>query len=317
MISATLQQILETSEVSLCRLYYVRRKDGVEYLFTDWPLAVSLTLPNYPLGAVPGAVKTFYPEQSPKSSALSNDTSLSVSNAKYESYFTLTGISSIDIKAKKFENAEVLFFLCDPNLPGSVSLIQSGYIGGFKEEGGDTFSMDFRSIAQLLQQNIGDTVTELCPYRYGEPRCGKQPLIAEATIVLIEPSSPRRNFIIEIDGFPVETRSENFWRNGVVEIISSGTFNGGVLMEIVNSQWLSSTATPVNRTSIQPLQSFPFDLVVGERVKLLEGCLNTVADCSRRGNIANYGGFPFLPGNDALVSNTIPDSSSASPGGKK
>jgi uncharacterized phage protein (TIGR02218 family) len=276
-----------------------------------------MTPGEIPAGAVPGE-KTFLPFQAPAASAITNDVSLAVSNTKYNSFFNIDGVKTSDIKAGRFENAEVYFYICNPSDATTVWFVQSGYIGGFAEQGGDTFSMDFRSIAQLLQQNVGKTVTENCPYKLGDLRCTVTPLTATAIIQEVDFTGLRRFFRIAQDNYVALTFGfSDIWRNGLVEVTNTDSPNYNVQIEVVRSDYLGAGVGAGNNFQITCLRSFPFDLQEGDTVRLLEGCGNTVTACQARGNILNFGGFPFLPGNDTLMASSIPDRSSAQPGGKK
>jgi uncharacterized phage protein (TIGR02218 family) len=298
-IPTELLTALNSSTTELCRLYWIRRTDGVEYLYTDWPLPLSVLMPAVPFGLTVGVLKTFQPLQAPKVSALVNDTNLSVANTEWESYYLAKGISGDDIRAGRFDGAEVLLFLCVPNVAGTCWLLQSGYAGEMQDLGNELFKMGFRSIAQLLQQQVGRTVTELCPYKLGESRCGYTPSTAAGSIVSVSGTASRRDIVVQLNSPTVAQQGGNFWQYGLLETTLSTSKNRGLQGMIIASDIQSATFT-----RIRLFLSMPFDYVAGEPVKLLEGCANTMAACQGRNNVLNFGGFPFVPGVDALVSSS-------------
>ena len=53
---------------------------------------------------------------------------------------------------------------------------------------------------------------------------------------------------------------------------------------------------------IELLYPLPIAPVIGDEILLTRPCNKTVEACKNFNNIANYGGFPRLPGIDNLVS---------------
>jgi uncharacterized phage protein (TIGR02218 family) len=294
-VPPSLQLALASDEAEIARLYWVRRRDGRNYFLTDWQLPLLMQIFEPPVGELSGEIRNFIPYQSPNSTAITTDTGLGSSNATFSSYFRLTGIDIADIRRGLYKDSAVNVYLCDVRQQNSPILVVSGYLAGAKNIGDELFEAEFRSIEQRLEKNIGGTVTELCPLKLGEQKCGVPAKSSTAT-VLTAPT--RYRFTVQTPVLSFGSTA-NFWQFGSFYYSTLGVpglFD--ISGDIAKSTYLGSDVTEITL-----LNSFQEDLQVGQVVTLLEGCGNTATICNARGNIINFRGFPDLPGIDKLITN--------------
>jgi uncharacterized phage protein (TIGR02218 family) len=291
-LPTSLLATINSGEVELCRLYWIRRKDGVEYTLTDYSLPLTVTTSNSPIGLGVSTPQTrnYVPLQSPDPDALTTNIGTTPSTSKFSSYLTLTGINLADIRMGRFQDSEVLIFLMDPTKPDSAYLLSTGYLAGATDRGGEKFEVNYFSLEQRLGDNIGTTIAERCPYKLGEARCT---VAAKTTTGIVQAitSSPRNRFIVQIPVGVSFSSSQNFWAFGVMEILTTASRQAGLTGEVIKSVFLGG-----QQHEIFLMNQLAEPLVAGDTVRLIEGCENTVTACENRNNIINYGAFPDLPG---------------------
>jgi uncharacterized phage protein (TIGR02218 family) len=296
-VPPTLALSLSEPESQVARLYWIHRRDGADFLLTDWQLPVRMQITEIPAGATPSSFYLFQPQQSPETTAITSDSSLTPSSSTFSSYVKLGGINISDIRAGLFQDSVVFIYLCDPTKSDSAVLLNSGYLAGAKNLGSEKFEMEFRSIEQRLAKNVGQTVTERCWLKLGDKRCTVPARSVVATVYSIE--SPN-SFVFSI---PPNTAWEtaNFWRFGSLYNIINSTIDFNDFVITTNGNIIKSTYLGNDQTLVYTMNSVEPPLIVGQQITLLEGCGCTVEDCNQRGNILNFHGFPDLPGVDKLV----------------
>lgn len=85
--------------------------------------------------------------------------------------------------------------------------------------------------------------------------------------------------------------------DAVIQVGDDGVANGELIAgEIINDRTGERRLIISNITNTLTI-SYDFDdILVGDTVSLSQGCLHNTDDCVNRfNNIANYGGFPFIP----------------------
>jgi uncharacterized phage protein (TIGR02218 family) len=298
-LTASLTATVRSNEAQLCRLYWIRRQDGVEYNLTDWPISLTVTTPEQPTIPHTGPNQTltrrYTPIQSPLASALTTDISGVASTASFSSYLTIDGIDLADIRMGRFEDSEVYIFLMDPTKPDSATVISIGYLAGAIDRGGEKFEVSYFSLEQRLETEIGATVTERCPYKLGDFRCTLNAKSALCTVIALG-LNPRNSVTVDLSAPLAGSNVPNFWAFGGAEIMITVGRMEGLRGEILKSEYLGG-----RQHTLFLLNELPEPFRLGDELRLIEGCENTVTACSDRGNIVNYGGFPDLPGIDRLL----------------
>ena len=270
----SLRDHLAGAATTVCTCWIVRRTDGTALGFTDHdrPLTIEGTL----CAAATGLGAT----QAANEQGFASDTQ------DVEGVLTSASISRADVEAGRYDGARVEEWLVDWSDPASRARLRTGILGPLSLSG-DVFRAELRGLTSLLDRSTGRSLGRHCDAVLGDARCGVDLTLpgrrAEGTVsALVDDMS------FEVSG------------------IDTDAFRGGSL------QWLTGqnagrAGAIVNRTPTTPDTLRLFDLppapfAVGDRFMATVGCDRTFASCrDRYSNVANFRGFPHMPGEDFAI----------------
>jgi uncharacterized phage protein (TIGR02218 family) len=271
-LAAHLQQELSTTAT----LIKITRQDGTVLGFTsfDRDLVVSGV--------------TYAADNSFQASALESRNALSTDNLSIAGMISSSAISEDDISAGRYDHARVDVYLCNWNdLTQGVMQLRRGWIGEVKIEGGQ-YQAELRGLHDLMQRPVGDRFTPECRHDLGDAQCGVNlvPLTVTGAVTSVT----------DVARFADSSRAEaDDYFNGGLLTWTSGA-NTGLKFEI---KGFSSAAFAL-------WLSAPFTIQVGDAYSAVPGCDKRLATCRDRYNkVVNFGGFPYLPGLDRML--TYPD----------
>jgi len=213
-----------------------------------------------------------------------------------------TGIPEREVAAGVYDMARVTVFETDWNDPSTVTPWVYGTLGNKSrtEEGG--LRMEVRTMAQLLNQHQGDVNSLRCRAELGSGesapllrRCGKD-LTAftfddNVTTVL----SARTVFIAV--GL---AQDAGYFSKGIIEFLDGD--NAGAVREIRLHE-----AGGI----IHLYDPLPFDVEVGDSIRVQAGCDKTFATCRDKfDNAVNFRGEPNIPGPTYMSKNSTRQGSS-------
>lgn len=90
--------------------------------------------------------------------------------------------------------------------------------------------------------------------------------------------------------------AENIAERLVLKVTWTAGLNAGAVMEV------KSHANSGAAVSFELWETMPFDVQAGDTFTVTAGCDKTLGMCRDRfGNLPNFRGFPFIPGNDAMT----------------
>lgn len=151
---------------------------------------------------------------------------------------------------------------------------------------GGSFQAEMRGQTQALQNTVGRIVTAGCPWKFGDPdtcRVDLAPLTVTGTITSVT----------DLRTFADASRAEpaDYFGAGVITFISGA--NEGQSLEIY------SFASGAFVTHLPFLNN----VAVGDSYEATPGCRKRFQeDCKTKwANVVNFGGFPYLPGNDRAM----------------
>jgi len=258
---------------TLATLWLVTRVDTTKLGFTDHVDEIDLN----------GVI--YEPQSGFTRSAIVTDQQLSVDNLDVEGILDSEQIVAADVRAGKYDYAEIIVSMVDYNNPTDGELVlRKGKFGTItiKE---DVFVAEIRGITQNYSQNIIEVSQPKCRYdlfdsRCKQPRAGFEDAATVATIV-----TSRREFTI------TTSRATTFFDFGLVRWDTG--LNAGLSMEVklhVGS-------------SIKLFLPMPQVIAIGDTMTIEAGCnLTFEGHCiGKFNNGINFGGEPHLPGNDLIL----------------
>ena len=103
--------------------------------------------------------------------ALQSATGLSVDNAQAVGALTSAAISEEDIRAGRYDGAEIRQWLVDWERPELRVLMFRGSLGEIRRSDG-AFEVELRGLAEALNAPVGRSVLRTCDRALGDAKCG-------------------------------------------------------------------------------------------------------------------------------------------------
>lgn len=279
--------IITDSDLSPCfgqlaQLWRIERRDGQVFAFTshDQPITYGIDV--------------YKPCHSLSASAVELGALLGVpGNAELAGIIADEAISEADLYAGLFDRAEVTVRIVPWGPKGFLPRIVLRGITGNLSQGEDGFSLEVLTQGALLQQRpLLQTYTPGCRWELGDARCGVDldalavtGSVTEASATSVYNQASRRIFTdsarAEADGYFDQGRLE--WITGA---------NTGQVSEI-------KTYAAGQFTLWRPTV---FAIEAGDEYEARPGCDRVKSTCKNKfSNFANFGGFPDVPGRDAIM----------------
>ncbi|MEM7688583.1 MAG: DUF2163 domain-containing protein [Pseudomonadota bacterium] len=254
---------------TVATFWRVFRRDGVAYGSTSHDR--DLTFSGIRHRAAPGMVPT----------AIRMTSAISDDSAEVEGALTHDSISGEDLSHGLFDEAAILIGAVDwESLENEV--LYSGKLGRIEDDG-HGFKAQLRSAKHILDHDLVPRTSPTCRAQFCGPGCG-----------LSAPRFTARQTLLDVDFDTNRVRTNSLRGSELVDgqlRLLDGPQTGLVFGVIdADEGWL---------TLDHPLAQ---GIEIGTALELREGCDHTLATCATRfGNVANFRGEPFLPGNDLLT----------------
>jgi uncharacterized phage protein (TIGR02218 family) len=272
-ISPQLKAHLQGEVLTVCTLWKITRADGAVFGFTDCTHDLTYLSVTYyaASGHTPSSIKT--------------TSNLSVDNLEISSVLDSEAITEADIQAGLWDYAEVVIMLVNYNALCMGHMIQrKGWMGNVKT-GRHAFTAELRGMLQPLQQNIGRLCNEDCDAMFGDARCGLDALAYTVTGSVTSDE-------LGLTGFADSSLNVayQYFKGGLLTWLTGE--NAGYRMEVQDS--FSS--------EVYLQQGMPNAINIGDTYMAIAGCDKSANTCSGIfNNIANFRGFPNIPGFDKMV----------------
>lgn len=280
MTSAALQAHLAGGLTSLCRCWAVVRRDGRVFGFTDHDLPLSFDGIDFSAGNGMSA------------RALSQSTGLAVDNTEAMGVLSDAAITEADIEAGRFDGAEVRAWLVNWQVPEQRMLRFRGTIGEIRR-GAGAFHAELRGLTEALNQPQGRVYQRQCGAVLGDAACGLDLGTAQYTAQrLAETVSRGQTFrFTAFDDF-----APRWFERGRL-LVLSGAAQG--LSGVVKHDRFASDGARV----IELWQALRLPVAPGDALGIEAGCDKRAETCRFKfDNLVNFRGFPFIPGEDWLIS---------------
>lgn len=161
-IPSSLQTHLAGTTTTMCTCWILTRRDGVSFYFTDHMYDVVINGNTFKASS--GLTRT----------AMSRNNSLSVDNFDIMGILDSDEITGDDVRAGLYRDAELWILEADYTSSPTNDYIELdyGFLGEAKINGISGFNVEFRSLAQRLDQEIGSKYSRYCRYNLGDNSCG-------------------------------------------------------------------------------------------------------------------------------------------------
>lgn len=278
MSTAALQAHLETGCTTVARCWAVTRKDSVTLGFTDHDRALSFD----------GIV--FAAESGMTAKAFEQTTGLAVDNTEAVGALSHAAIREADLRAGRFDGAEVRCWLVNWKDVEARRLIFRGSIGEIEREG-SAFRAEFRGLAEQLNQPQGRVYQRPCTAVLGDGMCQFDTSAAgfsvEAAIISVE----AQNVVL----IASVGQADGWFRHGRLTVLS------GAAEGLVGVVKRDREEAGVRR--IELWEEIRAEIALGDTIRIEAGCDKRAETCREKfGNFLNFRGFPDIPGEDWLLS---------------
>ncbi|MBK0327279.1 DUF2163 domain-containing protein [Rhodobacteraceae bacterium F11138] len=277
-LSPELQAHLDTGATTLAWCWRITRADGVRFGFTDHDRALSF------------AGTEFEPESGFAASEIRATGDLAVDAQDAEGVLSSDRITETDIRDGLWDNAEVELWRVNWSDPSQRVLMRQGAIGQIRR-GRLAFVAEVRSLAHLLGQSVGRTFQATCDAVVGDARCG---------VDLDDPAFHGTGSIGTLSG------DRSFTASGL-DGFASGWFAFGTITWTSGANAgrraeISGHGRDAGSVTLSLLEAPVRPLTEGDGFTIRAGCDKSAATCTAKfANIANFRGFPHIPGQDTVL----------------
>lgn len=276
----------------ICRVWTITRTDGRVLGFTDHDR--DLMLEDVPCRAGSGMSAV----------ALQQSSGLSVDNTEAVGLLSDGAVTEADLTAGRYDGAEVrIWSVCWAD-PAVRRELFRGTLGEVTRRGLE-FRVELRGQAEALNQTMGHAYTRQCSAVLGDGRCGfdlTQP--GYVTELAAETVEEGRVFLFRW----TNAFDDRWFEDGRLEVLTGAAAGLSGMVRTDRQQ------AAVRRVELW--QAIRAPLAAGDVVRLTAGCDKRAATCRLKfGNLLNFRGFPFLPGEDWLTAYPRGGATGASPSG--
>ena len=273
---------------TVCRCWDVVRADGRTFGFTDHDRDLSFGGIDYRAGTGLTA------------RAFAQATGLSVDNSEAMGALSDAAVSETDVVAGRFDGARVRAWVVNWVDPSERALRFRGSFGEVTRRG-SAFEVELRGLAEALNQPQGRVFQSGCDAVLGDRRCGVD-LRAPGYAIEVE--------VAEVEGarafaWPSLPRPDRWHERGRLTVLAGAAEGLSGMIRSDRSE---------GRRRVELWQALGAPVAPGDRVRLEAGCDKRAGTCRAKfGNLANFRGFPHIPGEDWQMSH--PAATSVNDGG--
>jgi uncharacterized phage protein (TIGR02218 family) len=280
---------LASGVTTLCACWRITRSDGVVLGFTDHDRTIVFDgVSHEPASGLDAT------------DAVAN-AGFQVGGLEVSGAFTSERITEADLEAGLYDNARVEEWLVNWAEPSQRHRMRVGSIGEVKRQD-EAFTAEVRSLSHALDQERGRIFRATCDADLGDARC---------TIDLDSPDWSASATVLDSDGAALiyaevpGDRPTGFFDAGLLTF--TGGANAGRRVEV-----LRHTRSEFG-DHLELWQPMAAEIGVGDGFTVSAGCDKHFETCRDRfANVANFRGFPHMPGNDFALS--YPTSAEANDG---
>jgi uncharacterized phage protein (TIGR02218 family) len=216
-------------------------------------------------------------------------TGLAVDNAEVAGALSDAGIREADIRAGRFDGAEVRLWLVNWADVGQRMLRFRGSLGEVVQQDG-AFRAELRGLTEALNRPMGRIIQPGCDAVLGDARC-RVDLTGPDWHAEVTVEALREGRILATS--PV-SRAEGWFRRGTATFLDGAA--AGVSLTIKSDRRVDG------RLEVELWQEPGVAPAVGDRVRLVAGCDRRDETCRGKfRNFMNFRGFPHVPDEDWIT----------------
>lgn len=265
----------------LADVWIITRTDGVKMGFTGHDQSITFR------GLVCSPCGSLNPTATAESSSIAQ-----LGNSELAGIITSDKITEADLYGGRYDDAYVEVWRVPWDGSGAYpERIAAGWCGNLSH-GRTGFSMEVLGPAvKLAQHSVVETTTPGCRWVFADPAtCGVNADALAITANVVQAPNRARIFAAITDPGTAPQ-----WNNGLL-VWQTGV-NAGVKCEVKTVDFATGEITLWAPPPLLPLP--------GEQFRLRPGCDKSPTTCKLYANYIRYGGFPDLPGVDAI--SEVPD----------
>jgi uncharacterized phage protein (TIGR02218 family) len=268
---------LALGATTVCHAWALERADGVVMGFTDHDGDLAFEGIRFLAGTGLTA------------GALQQVTGLAVDNAEVAGALSDAGIREADIRAGRFDGAEVRLWLVNWADVGQRMLRFRGSLGEVVQQDG-AFRAELRGLTEALNRPMGRIIQPGCDAVLGDARC-RVDLTGPDWHAEVTVEALREGRILATS--PVN-RAEGWFRRGTATFLDGAA--AGVSLTIKSDRRVDG------RLEVELWQEPGVAPAVGDRVRLVAGCDRRDETCRGKfRNFMNFRGFPHVPDEDWIT----------------
>ena len=270
---------LATGVTTLCRAWALTRRDGLGLGFTDHDRDLGFD----------GVV--FRADSGMSARALQQTTGLSVDETEAEGILSHAGLAEEDLRAGRWDGAEVRIWLVNWASPEQRVLRFRGTLGEVGWRGG-AFRAELRGLSDALGVPRGRAFTRTCSAVLGDGAC-RVDLDApgRSAVLAVETVEGARSFRwVAVPGF-----ADRWFERGRLQVLD------GPASGLVGQVKLDRIEAGGGRR-LELWEALPAAVTPGQRLRIEAGCDKRPETCRGKfDNFLNFRGFPHLPTEDWLT----------------
>ena len=282
---------LATGATTVARAWAVTRTDGVALGFTDHDRALAFE------------GMAFRPDSGLTARALVQGTGLAVDNSEAMGVLSSDAITEADIEAGRYDDASLRMWLVNWADVSERSLRFAGTLGEIRR-GAGAFHAEVRGLAEALNRPLGRLYSPGCSAVLGDALCRFDTALPGYDLVAVAGDTDGQSFRLPDAG----GRLDCWFERGRLTVRAGDArgLTGVVKEDRREGAWRRLTLWA-------PL---PARVAPGDEVRVEPGCDKRVETCRLKfANIANFRGFPDIPGEDWQMS--VPVRAGSNDGGSR
>ena len=277
-LSPALQAHLDDGTTTLSWCWRISRADGVALGFTDHDRVLSFDGTE------------FEPESGFAASEIRAGSDLAVDAQDASGVLTSDRITETDILDGRWDNAAVELWRVNWADTSQRVLLRRGAVGQIRR-GRMAFVAEVRSLAHVLGQTVGRTFQAGCDAALGDARCriNLENAVYKGAGVVTDLLRDRAFMASGLSDFDA-----GWFTSGTITWTSGA--NAGRVTEVLSHGLADAIAT------LTLLEAPVRAITDGDSFIARAGCDKRLATCGAKfANTANFRGFPYIPGQDAVL----------------